>query len=49
MVASGQLRPLIAQRLPLESAARALDLHISGTQTGRIVLVPGLSSDRTVA
>jgi NADPH2:quinone reductase len=49
MVASGQLQPLIAQRLPLESAARALDLHIAGTRTGRIVLIPGLSPDRTEA
>ncbi|MGP4015477.1 medium chain dehydrogenase/reductase family protein [Saccharopolyspora sp. 5N708] len=47
MVASGQLRPLIARRLPLESAARALDLHVSGSQTGRIVLVPGLSAEDT--
>ncbi|QIZ34698.1 medium chain dehydrogenase/reductase family protein [Saccharopolyspora sp. ASAGF58] len=46
MVACGQLRPLVARRLPLESAARALDLHMAGTETGRIVLVPGLSLDR---
>ncbi|RKT85257.1 NADPH2:quinone reductase [Saccharopolyspora antimicrobica] len=45
MVASGQLRPRIAGRFPLEAAARALDLHISGRETGRIVLVPGLSAE----
>ncbi|MDA3625876.1 zinc-binding dehydrogenase [Saccharopolyspora sp. WRP15-2] len=45
MVASGRLRPLIAARFPLESAAQALDLHISGRETGRIVLVPGLSAE----
>ncbi|MCI2419375.1 medium chain dehydrogenase/reductase family protein [Saccharopolyspora sp. K220] len=49
MVASGQLRPMIARRLPLESAAEALDLHISGARTGRIVLVPGLSPEATEA
>ncbi|MEV0089873.1 medium chain dehydrogenase/reductase family protein [Saccharopolyspora sp. NPDC050642] len=49
MVASGQLRPLVAERLPLESAARALDLHISGSRTGRILLIPGLSPDPTGA
>lgn len=41
MVASGRLRPLIAERLPLEEAERALDLHLSGEKTGRIVLLPG--------
>ncbi|MEB3372378.1 medium chain dehydrogenase/reductase family protein [Saccharopolyspora mangrovi] len=41
MVASGRLRPLIAARMPLEEAERALDLHLSGKKTGRIVLIPG--------
>lgn len=41
MVTAGQLRPLIAERLGLEEAERALDLHLSGEKTGRIVLLPG--------
>ncbi|WP_406688720.1 medium chain dehydrogenase/reductase family protein [Saccharopolyspora sp. ID03-671] len=41
MLARGRLRPLIAERLPLEDAERALDLHLSGKRTGRIVLQPG--------
>ncbi|RRO12844.1 NADPH:quinone reductase [Saccharopolyspora rhizosphaerae] len=45
VVASGRLRPLIAERLPLHEAERALDLHLSGEKTGRIVLVP--SADGT--
>ncbi|KAA5833578.1 medium chain dehydrogenase/reductase family protein [Saccharopolyspora hirsuta] len=45
MVGSGRLRPRIAGRFPLESAAQALDLHISGRETGRVVLVPGLSAE----
>ena len=43
-VASGRLRPLIAERLPLENAEQALDLHLSGKKTGRIVLRPGSGS-----
>ncbi|SFS42191.1 medium chain dehydrogenase/reductase family protein [Saccharopolyspora flava] len=41
LLADGRLRPLIAERLPLEDAERALDLHLSGKRTGRIVLLPG--------
>ncbi|MFC7341845.1 medium chain dehydrogenase/reductase family protein [Saccharopolyspora griseoalba] len=44
MVRGGRLRPLIADRLGLQDAERALDLHLSGERTGRIVLLPG--SDR---
>jgi synaptic vesicle membrane protein VAT-1 len=41
MVTSGRLRPLIAERMPLQDAEQALDLHLSGKKTGRIVLLPG--------
>lgn len=41
MVTSGRLHPLIAERMPLQDAEQALDLHLSGKKTGRIVLLPG--------
>ncbi|CAM05807.1 NADPH2:quinone reductase [Saccharopolyspora erythraea NRRL 2338] len=39
LVACGRLRPLVGMRLPLSQAAEALDTHMAGRVTGRIVLV----------
>ena len=40
LVSSGRLRPLIGRRMALRDAAEALDTHMSGRVTGRIVLLP---------
>lgn len=42
MVALGQVRPVITDRLPLEMAAEAHRMVESGRSTGRILLMPGL-------
>ena len=42
MVALGQVRPVITDRLPLEKAAEAHRMVESGRSTGRILLMPGL-------
>lgn len=40
LLAAGRIRPLIAERLPLEDAARAHELLESGAVAGKVVLVP---------
>jgi NADPH2:quinone reductase len=45
LLASGQLKPHVAQRLPLQSAAVALAAHKRGGFTGKIVLEAGAFAD----